>query len=299
MTRSYYGQPVLKEPVWTPEIPVYFFTGGLGGASAGLALAAERSGNDALARRAWAVALGGLGVSPALLISDLGRPARFLNMLRVFKVTSPMSVGTWVLSAAGTATGLAGANRLLGLFPRGVGNAAAVAAGVLGMPVSTYTATLISNTSVPIWHEARHELPFLFAGGAAASAGAAVALVTPAEAGLPARRLAVGGVAVEMAAVSVMHRRLGPLGEPYHESGQAATLSKLARALSIGGAAAIAAGGGRRVPTLAGGAAVLAGALAERWSIFRAGFASAKDPKYTVGPQRERLERREAAAAAP
>jgi hypothetical protein len=297
MTRSYYGQPVLKEPVWTPEIPIYFFTGGLGGASAGLALAAELSGRDVLARRAWAVALGGLGVSPALLISDLGRPARFLNMLRVFKVTSPMSVGSWVLAGAGTATGVAAANRLLGLFPRALGDAAAVAAGVLGMPVCTYTATLISNTAVPIWHEARHELPFLFAGGAAASAGAAVALVTPAPDAAPALRLAVGGVAVEMAAVSVMHKRLGPLGEPYHESGKPATLSKLARALSIGGAAAMAAGGGRRAATVAGGAAVLAGALAERWSIFRAGFASAKDPKYTVGPQRERLAQRDAAAA--
>jgi formate-dependent nitrite reductase membrane component NrfD len=288
MTRSYYGQPVIKEPVWTPEIPIYFFTGGLGGASAGLALAAERAGDDVLSRRAWAVALGGLAVSPALLISDLGRPARFLNMLRVFKVTSPMSVGSWVLSGAGAATGVAFASRSLGLFPRRLGDAAAVAAGVLGMPVCTYTATLISNTAVPIWHEARRELPFVFAGGAAASAGAAVALVTPGERSAPARRMAVGGVAVAMAAVAVMEKRLGELGEPYHERGAPAALSKWARALSLGGAAAVAAGRGRRAPTLAGGVAVLAGALAERWSIFKAGFASARDPKYTVGPQRAR-----------
>jgi hypothetical protein len=289
VTRSYYGQPVLKEPVWTPEIPTYFFTGGLGGASAGLALAAERAGNDVLARRAWAVALGGLGVSPPLLISDLGRPARFLNMLRVFKVTSPMSVGTWILSAAGVSTGVAAANRLLGLFPRELADAAAVAGGVLGMPVCTYTATLISNTAVPVWHDARHELPFVFAGGAAASAGAFVSMVTPPEHSLPARRLAVGGVAAEMAAVSVMHKRLGSIGEPYSSEGPPARYSKAARVLSMAGAAAIAFGGGRREATLAGGAAVLAGALAERWSIFRAGFASAADPKYTVEPQRARV----------
>ena len=101
--RSYHGQPVLKQPVWTWEIPLYFFTGGAAGASAGLAYLGELSGNDELARRAWAVALAGLTVSPALLISDLGRPPRFLNMLRMFKVTSPMSVGTWVLSAAARA----------------------------------------------------------------------------------------------------------------------------------------------------------------------------------------------------
>jgi hypothetical protein len=298
VTRSYYGEPVIKEPVWTPEIPTYFFTGGLGGASAGLAVAAELAGNDVLAQRAWAAALAGLGVSPALLISDLGVPRRFLNMLRVFKVTSPMSVGTWLLSAAGTATGVAAAHRLLGLFPPRLADRAALAAGVLGMPVATYTATLISNTSVPVWHEARRELPFLFAGGAAASAGAAATLATPAKHAEPARRLAVGGVAVEMAAVSAMHKRLGELAEPYEQKGAPATLSKLARALSIGGAAAIAAAGERqRAAAAVGAAAVLAGALAERWSIFRAGFASARDPKYTVGPQRRRLEERRAAVS--
>jgi hypothetical protein len=286
--RSYYGKPVIAEPVWTPEIPAYFFTGGLGGASAGLALAAELAGEDELARRAWAVALGALAVSPALLISDLGRPARFLNMLRVFKVTSPMSVGSWILSGAGTATGVAAAHRLIGLFPEAVARPAALAAGLLGMPLSTYTATLISNTAVPIWHGARHELPFVFAGGAAASAGAAVAMVTPPKQAGPARRLAVGGVAAEMAAVGVMHKRLGEIGKPYEEKGRPATYSKIARALSLAGAAAIAAGGERRLATVAGGAAVLAGSLAERWSIFRAGFASAADPAYTVGPQRQK-----------
>jgi hypothetical protein len=230
-------------------------------------------------------------VSPVLLISDLGVPRRFLNMLRVFKVTSPMSVGSWILSAAGTATAFAAASRLLGLFPA-LGRPASIAAGVLGMPLSTYTATLISNTSVPVWHGARRELPFVFAGGAAASAGAAVSLVTPARHAGPARRLAVGGVAVEMSAVRVMHKRLGALAEPYEKRGPAATLSKLAQGLSIGGAATIAAGRGRRGPTVAGAALTLAGALAERWSIFKAGFESARDPKYTVGPQRERLDAR-------
>jgi hypothetical protein len=287
-SRSYYGKPVVAEPVWTPEIPIYFFTGGLGGAGAGLALAAEIAGNDVLARRSWLVALAGLGVSPALLISDLGRPARFLNMLRVFKVTSPMSVGSWVLTGAGVSTGVAAAGRLLGLFPR-LTRPASIAAGVLGLPVCTYTATLISNTAVPIWHDARVELPFVFAGGAAASAGAAAAMITPRTHAGPARRLAVGGVAVEMAAVSVMHRRLGPIGEPYSAPGPAAKYSKLARSLSLAGAGALLAAGGRRAPTLAGAGLTLAGALAERWSIFKAGFASARDPKYTVAPQRKRL----------
>src|SRR5438309_9598946 len=89
---SYHGQPVLKEPVWTWEIPFYFFTGGLAGASAGLAELSRLRGNDELARRAWIAGLAGVSMSPVFLISDLGKPARFLNMLRMFKVTSPMSV---------------------------------------------------------------------------------------------------------------------------------------------------------------------------------------------------------------
>src|SRR5205085_4979895 len=90
--RSYHGRPVIKEPVWTWEIPTYFFTGGLAGASAGLAYLSELRGNDVLARRAWGTAMFGMGTSPALLTSDLGRPERFLNMLRMFKISSPMSV---------------------------------------------------------------------------------------------------------------------------------------------------------------------------------------------------------------
>ncbi|MDQ3286097.1 MAG: polysulfide reductase NrfD, partial [Actinomycetota bacterium] len=84
-TRNYYGRPVLKEPTWTWEIPAYFFFGGLAGASSGLALAARLAGNDELARRAHLAALGGAAVSPVLLISDLGRPERFYEMLRVIK----------------------------------------------------------------------------------------------------------------------------------------------------------------------------------------------------------------------
>ena len=109
--RTYHGRPVLARPVWTWEAPVYLFAGGLAGASAGLAWASELTGRDALARRAWAVAIGAGSACPPLLVSDLGRPERFYNMLRVFKVTSPMSVGSWLLAVSGTATGAAGLGR--------------------------------------------------------------------------------------------------------------------------------------------------------------------------------------------
>src|SRR6185437_4478087 len=188
--RSYHGQPVIKEPIWTWEIPCYFFTGGLGGASAGLAYLSEVRGNDVLARRAWITALAGVGVSPVLLISDLGRPARFFNMLRMFKVTSPMSVGSWILSVSGAATTVAAANALTGWFPR-TSRIARPAAALFGLPLSTYTAALVANTAVPVWHEARRILPFVFGSGAALSAGAATVIITPPEHAAAARRLAL------------------------------------------------------------------------------------------------------------
>src|SRR5437588_8406098 len=221
---SYHGQPVIKEPIWTWEIPMYFFTGGLAGASAGLACLSELRGNDVLARRAWATALGAVAVSPVFLISDLGRPRRFLNMLRMFKVTSPMSVGSWLLTVTGAATSLATLDAHTGRVPGA--RAARLVAAALGLPISTYTGALVANTSVPVWHEARLGLPFLFAAGAAASAGAAAAATLPPEHAAPARRLAIGGAVAELTAVRVMERRLGELAEPYRR-GAAGALSKL------------------------------------------------------------------------
>ena len=173
--RSYYGKPIIKEPVWEPVIPAYFFFGGTAGAAASLGLAARLSGNPALARTATYVDAVAIGVSPALLIIDLGRPERFLNMLRMFKVTSPMSVGTWIVTFSGLASGLATSLEVIGRLPRAK-LVAEAAAGALGPFLSTYTAALLADTAVPVWHEARRELPFVFAGSSAASAGAACAL---------------------------------------------------------------------------------------------------------------------------
>jgi formate-dependent nitrite reductase membrane component NrfD len=286
--RSYYGQPVIKEPVWTPEVPVYFFFGGLAGASAGLAALAEATGNQTLARRAWLNALGGIAVSPLLLISDLGRPARFLNMMRLFKVTSPMSVGSWILSACGAAVSAAALDAWTGLLPRG-GRAARLAAGTLGMPLATYTAALIANTAVPVWHRARFTLPFVFAGSSAMSAGGAAAIATPARDAAPARRLAIAGAVVAVGATQLMEHRLGELAEPYSQKA-AGKLKRAALALTIAGAGLMAATGRRREGAAAAGTLLLAGAACERFAIFRAGFQSARDPKYTVGPQRRDIE---------
>ena len=288
--RSYYGRPVIKEPVWKPEVPWYFFSGGLGGASATLAFAAGVAGNRELARRSWLVSLGAISASPVLLIMDLGRPERFLNMLRVFKPTSPMSVGSWLLALTGASVTAATAHETLGLFAK-LGRLTRVTSGVLGLPMATYTAALIGNTAVPVWHEARRTLPFVFAAGAAASAGAAATAVTPADYAGPARRLTVGGALLATTASQVMERRLGELAEPYHE-GAAGRYARAAKGLTLAGAGMVAFARRRRAGAVAGSALVLAGAVLERWAVFKAGFQSASDPRHTIGPQRQRAQER-------
>jgi Polysulphide reductase, NrfD len=287
-------RPIIKEPVWTWEIPTYFFVGGLAGGSTVLGLAAGGAGRDALARRAWPVALGAVAISPVLLISDLGRPERFYNMLRIAKPTSPMSMGSWILSGLSGSVAVATAHSLRGWFPR-LGPISKLAAGLLGPMLATYTAVLIADTAVPVWHEARRELPFVFASSAAASAGAAATMIAPAAEAGPARRLAVLGAVAETAATAVMERRLGKPADAYRE-GVAARLAKLSRTLTATGAGLLALAGRRsRAARIGGGALVLAGAATERRAIFEAGLQSARDPAHTIEPQLESLAAAQAA----
>jgi formate-dependent nitrite reductase membrane component NrfD len=288
---SYYGRPVLNKPTWEArDIAGYFFLGGLAGASSVLAAGAQLTGRPALARGCKAGALVAISGSLFALVHDLGRPARFVNMLRVAKPTSPMSVGTWLLTAYGPAAGAAAVSELTGLLPR-AGRAAAVAAGLLGPAVAAYTAPLVANTAVPTWHEGHRDLPFVFVGSAAAAAGGLGMLVAPvAEAG-PARRAVLMGSLCELTATARMERTMGLAAEPLH-TGRGGKLMRAAKALTATGAVLGGVLGRRsRVAAALGGVAALAGSACTRFGIFYAGVASAEDPKYTVQPQRERLAR--------
>jgi formate-dependent nitrite reductase membrane component NrfD len=288
---SYYGRNIVKEPVWNPEIPVYFFTGGLAGASAVLHGVAKISGNERLAKSALYVGAACDVLNPLLLIKDLGRPERFLHMLRVFKVTSPMSVGSWILVAqSGSAVTAALLEALGVLKPLKLGGE--VVSFLAGPPLATYTGALVANTAIPVWSEARDELPWLFGASAAASAGAAAAIVTPTKVAGPARRAAIAGVAAELGLMQFMEKKLGFVGEVY-KHGEAGRLNKITRACTLAGAGLLAWQGRRsRAAAVAGGALVLAGEMALRWSVFKAGFQSARDPRYTVIPQKQRKEAR-------
>jgi formate-dependent nitrite reductase membrane component NrfD len=289
--RSYYGRPVIKEPTWTWEIPTYFFTGGLAGASAVLSTTAKLTGHERLAKTSLYVGAVADLVSPGLLISDLGRPERFHHMLRVVKVTSPMNIGSWVLLVSGGASNTAAVLELLGWL-KPVKLMAEAVSTLAGPLLATYTGVLVADTSVPVWHEGRRELPWIFAASAAASAGAAACIfVPPSEAG-PASRVAVAGVLAEGALMQLMELRVGETGEVYHE-GAAGKLSLAAKGLATTGAALLGLRGRKsRTAAVLGGALVCAGELCLRWAVYKAGFQSARDPKYTVEPQRRRADSR-------
>jgi Polysulphide reductase, NrfD len=292
---SYYGRQIIKTPTWkTPDVPLYLFLGGLAGASAVLAEGAALTGRPGLERVARLAAAGGATAGTVALVHDLGRPERFLNMLRVFKPTSPLSVGSFILAPFASLSGAAVASHLTGRLPR-LGRLAGVGAAAFGPPLATYTAALLANTAVPAWHEAHRELPFVFGGSGMAAAGGLGMLAAPyAESG-PAWRMAVAGALVETAATEVMTRRLGMSAEPYHQ-GRSGRLMKLQRRLTDAGLLLSALGLKSRLARRAAGATFVVDSVVTRFGVFEAGLASARDPKYTVVPQRERMAARAAQA---
>jgi hypothetical protein len=228
-------------------------------------------------------------LSPALLTADLGRPERFLHMLRVFKVTSPMSVGSWLLGAYTPLALVAAGSQLTGLL-RPVGRLASAGTVALAPALATYTGALISDTAVPAWHDGYREMPFLFAGsGAMAAGGFGMAAAPEDEHGL-ARAVAVTGAALELSASHRMKQRMGFVAEPYRRgrSGLLMRLGQLTALASVAGALVARSPRGTRYA----GVGLMVSSLLTRFGIFSAGMASAKDPRYTVRPQRERLDRR-------
>jgi hypothetical protein len=208
-------------------------------------------------------------------------------MLRVIKPTSPMSVGSWILTIYAPAAGVAAITDVTGLFPW-VGRAATAWALVTGPALLSYTAVLICNTAVPSWHEAYREMPFLFAGSALGAAAGLGLLAAPPEETDLARAAAVFGAVVELASAYRMYRRLGPLSEPYH-TGRAGMLMRASEALTVVGTlAAVTVGGRNRLCGMLAGAALIAASGCTRFGVFEAGIISATEAKYTVMFQRRR-----------
>jgi DMSO reductase anchor subunit len=293
---SYYGRPILKPPVWEPlDIAGYLFLGGLAGASSALAAGAELRGMPGLARVAKVASASASAASIVALVHDLGRPARFLNMLRVLKPTSPMSVGSWLLGGFVPVAGAAALSDLTGRA-RGVGALATGAAAAIGPAVAAYTGVLLADTAIPAWHDGYREMPFVFvASGAEAAAGVALAAAPLSETG-PARRLAVVAPVAEVVMMQRMHKRLGMVGEPYRH-GKAGAFLRASQVLTLAGVAGALAGRRSRLVSALSGVALTTASACTRFAVFHAGVRSAEDPKYTVVPQRERLAARGAPPA--
>jgi formate-dependent nitrite reductase membrane component NrfD len=295
---TYYELPAIKEPVWIWAVPAYFFVGGAAGAAGALGSVAQAIDPDALGnlilncRRIEAV---GTAAGTALLIVDLGRPERFLNMLRVFRPTSPLSVGSWILAAAtplaATSLILVRANGVL----RRLGEAMGMAAGLLGVPLAGYTAVLLSNTAVPLWANIRRTLPALFVSSATSSA---TSLLGFANLNRVERkivdRVEIAATAAELVSTLAVERdanRVEEVGRPLQEG----MSGRLWNASTVCGMASLALSllpgrAGRARPTrLVSSVLGTVGSAAMRFAIFYAGKASSRSPRATFHTQRAGL----------
>ena len=276
--------PIIKPPVWTWEGPLYMWVGGIAAGSSFAALAADLSGDEWSASVARRVALGAVLPAPALLIADLGRPARFLNMLRIFKPRSPMNIGAWCLTAFSTVgAGAVGAD-VLGkhAVARGLGATNAVLGGYLG----SYTGVLLATTAVPVWARSRIFLGPIFVFTATATGAAATRLAIVATGrrpvGHPTRvalnRMSAGAMLAELTLSMINQRSLGRAGRVLSE-GRSGRLFRTAKLLA-GTGMALNALGARRAGALGQHAAsvmYLAAGLAFRYAWVEAGKASARD----------------------
>lgn len=185
---GYYGSPVIRPPVWTWEVPLYFFFGGIAGMSAVVALGSALFHHVDLALRAmWIASIAGAVISPILLIMDLGRPHLFLNMLRVFKHRSAMSMGAWILTAFAASVVpalIAFELHVHQIFHGSSDQVVRVAAGVFifgaaifGTLLATYTGVLIGATAIPAWFLHRTLLPIHFGTAGLGSAAAILELL--------------------------------------------------------------------------------------------------------------------------
>jgi formate-dependent nitrite reductase membrane component NrfD len=294
---DYYGVPLLKEHVWKWMIPAYFYTGGL---SAGASLVA--AAGEAINPRAYrnivpkckTVAAAAAAMSGLLLIVDLGRPSRFLYMLRVFRPTSPMSIGTWLLSASGANATMAA---LLHSAPgpwRTLGRVATQAAGLLAPSLASYTAVLVSNTAVPVWQAPRKPLPYLFTSSAVASIGALLQAFakTPPERALT-RALTACGTAGELLAGHVVERVLGelPRGLTPLRQDRAGKLWKASKLCAAAGLGLALLSSRHRKAGVAAALLTTAGAICMRFGLIEAGRQSARDPRASFRQQRARARR--------
>jgi DMSO reductase anchor subunit len=277
--RGYYGQPIIKPPVWTWQVPVYFFLGGLTGGAAVLAAAAQLTGGprQVVLASLWIASAGAL-VGPLLLVMDLGRPRRFLNMLRIFKPQSPMSIGAWILCAYGGVIFTATLSLQL-RFGTAAGAALLLLAAPLGAALATYTGVLIGATVVPVWHTHHRILPLHFGVAAIGSAGALLEVL-----GFRFSSLVIVGftaAAAETLLGAWLELRRHGAADRAVRQGRSGAMLRTSAILAGPAALALRACG----LTLLSALAFLAGALLSRYGWIEAGRTSAESPDAVLAGQ--------------
>ena len=292
---SYYDLPMLKRPVWGIDVPLYYFVGGAAGAALALGAALQLRSVPALRRLArdchW-IGIAGSTLGAGLLIHDLGMPSRFLNMVRVFRPTSPLNIGAWILGGAAPtaiATGLL-INRpgLLGAL----GELTGYLSGLFGAGLTGYTGVVVANSAIPLWQQARHWMPVLFVASSVGSAGSLLSLFYDAPA---ANRVTfLFGTAGRVAELAAAHRversaaKVPKVVQPLRR-GPTGMLWKAATGLTAASLVlSVLPGKSPKRRKLAGLLGTL-GSLALRFAVHYASDASARDPRASFHQQRARL----------
>ena len=291
---TYYDRPILKAPVWKLQyIPTYYYVGGLAGASLALGAAAQLDPTEELnplIRRCHWIGIIGSSIGAALLIADLGLPTRFLYMLRVFRPTSAMNMGAWLLAIAPTAAVTAGlfARSEYGLL-RSIGEKSGYVAGIFGIGLATYTGVLVAESAIPFWQNSRRGLPLLFGASAVASAGSMFDLLPVQGRGAGVARIyGIAGRVAEIAAARLTEHEVKSVphvGKPL-ESGLTAWMwrgAELMTAVSL--VVALLPNQTRRRQVVAGVLGT-AGSLLMRYAVHQCGVRSSRDPKASFRNQR-------------
>lgn len=303
---GYYGQPAIHGPHWNWLIIGYFFFGGVSGGAAALAAAADLFGDSRAVRlrdHAVLVSFAALLPCPVFLIVDLGRPGRFLNMMRAFRPSSPMSMGTWglsVFSATETACAAMIVLRWLlgGRFspPRHVEKTLLAVNGAAGLFLAGYTGTLLAATAVPLWSRRPGLLGPLFLTSAISSGCAATALSLHASNGgaHDGEALTVMDTAASLTKAALLAAwviSLGDVSGPVSEGSRGRIVREGCVLVGVVAPLAIEAATSnssrwRRAGRIAAATLSLAGTLALRYAVVSGGRASAADPRATFSVTR-------------
>jgi formate-dependent nitrite reductase membrane component NrfD len=313
---SYYGLPVIHKAHWDWRIVAYFFVGGICGAANAIATLSRWHGGkegESISRIGRYVSFAMVVPSMAFLIADLGRPERFLNMLRIMKIRSPMSMGSWILVASHTfltlltidqaaRDGLLSKNNPLVRMVRVAPVRLLDAAGVVpSLMLASYTGVLLAATAVPLWTRNHLLMGPLFLASAFSNAAAAIALImglkksTSDEAKYRIERLDMLAMIAEVGLIAAYKSRLSPTISKPLEDGMTGKLHRygvlsagIGVPLLLHGSSILRGKHSSRPVSILASTLVLLGGFAFRYVMIYAGHRSADDPKATFEMTRKK-----------